>query len=105
MGMEYIEADDNEAPAVSLVTIKVINPPATIIYVIPTAFVTKLPGTQNLLTILLNVRYANGASVTFEQSFLIDNNSAGAFQVEGYRVFVDTKANTQIRACYMLGEN
>ena len=47
-------------------------------------------------------RYADGKIVKIEKTFLIDNNSAGIYEVGSYRVFVDTKGNTQIRSCYIV---
>ena len=32
----------------------------------------------------------------------INNNAAGAYEVGGYKVYVDTKGNDQIRACYIV---
>jgi len=34
--------------------------------------------------------------------FTIANNSAGTYGVGGYKVYVDTKGNTQIRECYIV---
>jgi len=32
----------------------------------------------------------------------IDNNAAGTYDVHGYKVYVDTKGNDQIRALYFV---
>jgi len=39
---------------------------------------------------------------TIEWNGLINNNAAGTYQVGIYRVYVDTKGNTQIHECYIV---
>ena len=68
----------------------------------PTAFVTKLTGNKNDLTITITEEYANGLVITATETFSINNNAAGAYAVGGYDVYVDTKGNTQIRECYII---
>jgi len=71
--------------------------------VIPDAWVNKLNGNKNELFITVTELYPRGAaSVVYEAKILIDNNAAGTYQVGPYKVYVDTKGNTQIRACYIV---
>jgi len=72
--------------------------------VIPSAFVKKLTGNRNDLTITVTEYYSNGAIETLVKTFSINNNAAGTYQVGPYKVYVDTKGNDQIRACYMVTE-
>jgi len=71
----------------------------TIIDVIPTAFVAKLSGNKNELTITVTELWSDGSNKRFTEKISIDNNAAGTYTVGGYKVFVDTKGNDQIRAC------
>jgi len=66
------------------------------------AFVEKLNGNQNNLTIDLKEVYFNGNENDFTTTIKINNNSAGIYEVGGYKVYVDTKGNTQIRDCYIV---
>lgn len=68
----------------------------------PSARVEQLNGNQNRLFITIVVQYSDGTSNTIEWNGLINNNAAGSYQVGSYRVYVDTKGNTQIRACYIV---
>jgi predicted phosphodiesterase len=66
------------------------------------AFVTKLNGNQNDLTITITNIYENGSEeVVAALTIQISNNAAGTYEVGGYKVYVDTKGNDQIRACYI----
>jgi len=68
----------------------------------PTAFVTKLNGNKNDLTISVIEQYGNGISVEYKETIKIDNNAAGTYKVGPYKVYVDTKGNTQIRDIYIV---
>ena len=68
---------------------------------IPSAVVDKLNGNMNLLTVTVTEVFPLAPSNVFELEFMIRNNAAGYYEVGGYTVFVDTKGNTQIRACYI----
>jgi len=68
----------------------------------PSAFVTKLNGNQNDLTISVKEVYANGKVNTVTATFKINNNAAGTYKVGDYKVYVDTKGNTQINAIYIV---
>ncbi|NLP30240.1 MAG: hypothetical protein GX363_03825 [Clostridiales bacterium] len=70
--------------------------------VTPSAFVNKLPGNQNDLTIIVTETFADGSKNVITSTFKIKNNSAGTYDVGPYKVYVDTKGNTQIRACYIV---
>jgi hypothetical protein len=66
------------------------------------AKVTKLNGNQNLLKIIVIEYFKNSAPKTISSEIMINNNSAGIYEVGGYKVYVDTKGNTDIRACYFV---
>ena len=68
------------------------------------AFVTKLSGNQNELTITITEIYENDKINVITEIFKINNNAAGIYDVGEYKVYVDTKGNTQIRACYIVGD-
>ena len=66
------------------------------------ASVKKLTGNQNELTITITETYEHDKTNIITATFMINNNAAGTYQVEEYKVYVDTKGNTQIRACYIV---
>ena len=70
------------------------------------AFVEKLNGNQNRLWITVTVLQANGNSINYTMAFMISNNAAGIYIIDTdygeYKVYVDTKGNDQIRACYLV---
>jgi len=68
----------------------------------PSASVNKLNGNQNDLTITITEQYADGSEKLITKTIRISNNAAGTYEVDGYRVYVDTKGNDQIRACYLV---
>ncbi|MCL1975609.1 MAG: hypothetical protein FWG61_05560, partial [Firmicutes bacterium] len=70
--------------------------------VVVSAFVEKLNGNKNNLTITLIEYYNSGRVETYTKTFSINNNAEGIYDVAGYNVYVDTKGNTQIRACYVV---
>jgi len=63
------------------------------------ASVDKLNGNQNKLNIWVDELYSDGSADQQYSSFTINNNAAGNYGVDAYKVYVDTKGNTQIRAC------
>ena len=65
----------------------------------PEAFVTKLNGNQNDLTITVVELYADGSEILITETFIINNNSVDIYDIGGYMVYVDTKGNDQIRDC------
>ena len=69
---------------------------------IPTAFVEKMSGNKNFLTVTVTEYYSDGRVIPFTKTFAIDNNAAATYAVGAYKVYVDTKGNTQIRACYLV---
>jgi len=69
---------------------------------LPKAFVTKLNGNKNNLTITVTETYVDGTVEVYTKTFSIDNNAAGTYMVGDYTVYVDTKGNDQIRACYVI---
>jgi len=74
----------------------------TIVKVIPSAFVTKLNGNKNDLTITVTETLSDGTANTIRATFSINNNAAATYTVGGYKVYVDTKGNDQIRECYIV---
>lgn len=77
-------------------------------YASVSAYVTKLNGNKNDLTITVIETYFNGTSFTHQTSAIpsktvaINNNAEGTYEVGGYNAFVNTKGNTQIRDCYLV---
>jgi len=62
------------------------------------AIVEKLQGNQNRLIITVTEIYSNGETIDFVYDDKIYNNAADTYLVgDKYKVFVDTKGNTQIR--------
>jgi len=70
--------------------------------VTPSAYVTQLNGNKNDLTIAITEELADGTTNTLTKTFSINNNAADTYTVGSYRVYVDTKGNTQIRDCYIV---
>jgi len=66
------------------------------------ASVLKLTGNQNLLTITITEYSYYGSMAATDYRIMINNNAAGTYKVGEYKVYVDTKGNTQIRACYFV---
>jgi hypothetical protein len=66
------------------------------------AFVNKLTGNSNELVIVATEHFSDGRQYSVTKNFTIANNASGIYDVGDYRVFVDTKGNTQIRACHIV---
>lgn len=79
-----------------------IEPDVTLVGATPAAYVDRINGNQNRLYITVIEEYSDGTTKAVEWNGLINNNAAGIYQVGGYRVYVDTKGNTQIRECYIV---
>ena len=75
---------------------------STIRDVAASAFVTKLSGSKNDLTITVVESYFDKTAKVFDSTIRINNNAAGVYAVGDYSVFVNTKGNTQIRDCYLV---
>ena len=58
-------------------------------------------GNKNELFITVTERFDNGTTNVITAKFMIDNNAEGTYQVGPYKVFVNTKGNTQIRDIYI----
>ena len=67
----------------------------------PAASVKKLNGNKNELTITITEKLGCGKNV-YTETFTINNNAADTYNVDKYKVYVDTKGNTQIRECYIV---
>ena len=69
----------------------------------PSAVVEKINGNKNNLTVTVNETFYKDGELVFTRdltkTFSIDNNAADTYEVEGYKVYVDTKGNVQIRDC------
>jgi hypothetical protein len=70
--------------------------------VVPVASVKQLNGNKNELTITVTEFYEDATKEIFSMSFVIDNNVADNYVVGPYTIYIDTKGNTQIRACYIV---
>ena len=70
-----------------------------LVAVAASASVEKLSGNQNKLTIKVNETYSDGSKGVVSETTSISNNSSGTYNVDPYKVYVDTKGNDQIRAC------
>ena len=73
-----------------------------IVSVKASAFVTRLNGNRNDLTITVTEAYSDGSVNEITGTVSINNNAAVTYGVGGYRVYVDTKGNDQIRECYIV---
>jgi len=67
----------------------------------PTASVKKLRGNKNKLIITITEKFFCGQN-EYTKTFTINNNAAGTYTVDKYKVYVNTKGNTQIRKCYIV---
>jgi hypothetical protein len=80
-------------------------PPISVVKIVsatPTASVKKLTGNKNDLTITITEKLSDGTINVLSKTFSIDNNAAATYTIGSYKVYVDTKGNTQIRACYII---
>ena len=66
------------------------------------AYVNKLTGNKNELVITVTETYFDNSKKTIIKSFTINNNAANTYQVDNYKIYVDTKGNTQIREIYIV---
>jgi hypothetical protein len=83
-----------------------VDEPPVIVFVTASAVAvaTKLVGNKNELTITVIEAFSDGSENVIIETFIIDNNAANTYQVGKYRVYVDTKGNTQIRECYIVSD-
>ncbi|MGD0646153.1 MAG: hypothetical protein ABSA75_14710 [Candidatus Bathyarchaeia archaeon] len=65
----------------------------------PSAHVTQLNGNKNNLTITIAQKLADNTIRPLTKTFIINNNAADTYTVGSYKVYVNTKGNTQIRDC------
>ncbi|MCL1875552.1 MAG: hypothetical protein FWF87_04770 [Synergistaceae bacterium] len=104
---EVITAGENEYAKLTVDNIgpdnKVILFKAQAFEVVADAKVEKLNGNQNKLTIFVTELYNDHEVEYVPVTFMINNNAAGTYKVGPYNVYVDTKGNTQIRECKVLG--
>jgi poly(3-hydroxybutyrate) depolymerase len=68
----------------------------------PSASVKKLSGNKNELTVSVTKVYDNGKRDVVTETYTINNNAADIYKVDDYKVYVDTKGNTQVRDCYIV---
>lgn len=64
----------------------------------PSAVVKKLKGNKNELTITVKQTHIDGSKSPVTATFTINNNAAGTYTVGDYKVYVETKGNTQVRS-------
>ncbi|MDP9843521.1 M20/M25/M40 family metallo-hydrolase [Streptosporangium lutulentum] len=69
----------------------------------PSAVVKKLKGNKNELTITVKQTHIDGSKSPVTATFTINNNAAGTYTVGDYKVYVETKGNTQVRSIYIVG--
>ena len=80
----------------------VVDPEPVLVGSEVSAYVTKLSGNQNDLTVTVTETYSDGSTISTTETFKISNNEVGTFEIGAYNVYVDTKGNDQIRACYFV---
>jgi len=69
----------------------------TIVDVEYSAYVTRLNGNQNDLTINVVEHFEGGWTNELSETFRIDNNGSGTFELGNYQIFVSTRGNDRIR--------
>ena len=74
----------------------------TLVGAVPSASVTKLTGNQNDLSITVIEYYYDGSTMEINTIVKINNNATGIYPIGGYNVYVETKGNDQIRACFIV---
>ncbi|MFE9960439.1 M20/M25/M40 family metallo-hydrolase [Micromonospora sp. NPDC005299] len=62
----------------------------------PSAVVKKQKGNTNELTITVKQTHIDGSESPVTATFTINNNAAGTYTVGDYKVYVETKGNTQV---------
>ncbi|MCL2291701.1 MAG: cadherin-like beta sandwich domain-containing protein, partial [Candidatus Bathyarchaeota archaeon] len=99
-----VTAEDGSIQVYTLTVTRDIEsgPVVTVVSATPTASVKQLSGNQNDLTITVTELLSDGTTNVISQIFRINNNAVDTYTVGPYRVYVDTKGNTQIRACYIV---
>lgn len=77
--------------------------PPVLVSIVPGAVVEKIPGNKNNLTITIMGTFSDGSTkMIAEKTFVIDNNAIGVYEVGGYKIYVDTKGNIQIRDIHVV---
>jgi len=66
------------------------------------AAVLKSNGNKNELTVTITGHYGDLGFVIVTETILINNNAAGVYEIGSFRVYVDTKGNTQVREVYIV---
>ncbi|MCL1970849.1 MAG: hypothetical protein FWF66_05285, partial [Candidatus Bathyarchaeota archaeon] len=79
-----------------------LDEPPTVLSATVSAFVTKLNGNQNDLTITITEKLSNGATNIIEETLKISNNAKGTYPIGSYNVYVATSGNTRIDECYII---
>ena len=96
--LTVVASSETNAAKIATAGLKVITD------VVPSASVKKQNGNKNDLTVNVTEFYNDGTKTVFTQVFSIANNAEGVYAVGEYKVYVDTKGNDQIRACYLVGD-
>ncbi|MET7749055.1 M20/M25/M40 family metallo-hydrolase [Micromonospora sp. NPDC005367] len=68
----------------------------------PSAVMKKLKGNDNELTVTVTQTHVDGSESAQTATFTINNNAAGTYTVGDYKVYVDTKGNTQVRSIHIV---
>jgi len=77
-------------------------------FVNPSASASVFKGKGNTNTLAITIAEScfdfvtNAISAPLVKEFTINNNAAGTYQVDDFNIYVDTKGNDQIRACYII---
>jgi len=100
-GYTFVGWDEDFSSITDDLTVTALYDPI-LVNVTPSAYVVKLNGNQNELTVIVTEQYFDGSIKTVSNTFKIDNNAASAYGVGPYKVYVNTKGNVQIRECYIL---
>jgi hypothetical protein len=103
-GFVALEADSPEAGTMVKLYVYDIEPYTVPLVIDVNAYaeVEKFNGNNNNLKITIIEDYDDGEIKVYEETFIINNNAADTYVVGPYKVFVDTKGNNQIRACYII---
>jgi len=67
-----------------------------------TAYVIKLNGNKNDLYIIVTEYFSDGYANEVKVMYKINNNAADVYEAGDYFVYVDTKGNVKIHACYIV---
>lgn len=99
---DYAGSGTTTNNTVMLHDVRVDATPDTVASAVASAVVERVDGETNDLTVTVTETYSRGEVKDVSETFRIRNNAAGTYAVGPYRVAVDTKGNTQVRAARIL---